>query len=91
MTKLAENNQQGTANIADDRVLATVLLKAIRDKDWNYMLLIFPEGVEHRAYKYTTEEHFTEWETYEEYTRYNSCAQDLMIEKCLDKVLDLLS
>lgn len=25
MTKLAENNQQGTANIADDRVLATVL------------------------------------------------------------------
>ena len=26
MTKLAENNQQGAANIADDRVLATVLL-----------------------------------------------------------------
>ena len=27
MTKLVENNQQGTANIADDRVLATDLLK----------------------------------------------------------------
>ena len=26
MTKLAENNPQGTANIADDRVLATVLI-----------------------------------------------------------------
>lgn len=25
MTKLVENNPQGTANIADDRVLATVL------------------------------------------------------------------
>ena len=25
MTKLAENNPQGTANIADDRVLATVM------------------------------------------------------------------
>jgi hypothetical protein len=27
MTKLAENNSQGTANIADDRVLATVLVR----------------------------------------------------------------
>ena len=26
MTKLAENNPQGTANIADDRMLATVLI-----------------------------------------------------------------
>ena len=91
MTKLAENNPQGTANIADDRVSATVLLKAIRDKDWSYMLSIFPDGVEHRTYKYTTEEHFTEWETYEDYARYNSCAQDLMIEKCLNKAIELLS
>ena len=91
MTKLAENNPQGTANIADDRVLATVLLMAIKNKDWSYMLSIFPEGVEHRTYKYTTEEHFTEWETYEDYTRYNSCAQDMMIEKCLDKVIKMLS
>lgn len=29
MTKLAENNPQGTANIADDRVLGTVLTKSI--------------------------------------------------------------
>jgi hypothetical protein len=27
MMKLAENNPQGTANIADDRVLATVLVR----------------------------------------------------------------
>ena len=31
MTKLAENNPQGTANIADDRVLATVIIKLIAD------------------------------------------------------------
>lgn len=35
--------------------------------------------------------HFTEWETYEDYTRYNSCAQDMMIEKCLGKVIEMLS
>jgi len=32
MTKLAENNPQGTANIADDRVLGTVLTKSITFK-----------------------------------------------------------
>ena len=51
MTKLAENNQQGVANIADDRMLATSLIRAVMNKDWNYMLSIFPEGVEHRTFE----------------------------------------
>ena len=86
-----EKTQITETSIVDDRVLATILLKAIRDKDWSYMLSIFPEGVEHRSYKYTTAEHFTEWETYEDYARYNSCAQDIMIEKCLDTAIEWLS
>ena len=36
MTKLAENNSQDTANIADDRVLATVM--AERFIDWKEKL-----------------------------------------------------
>ena len=35
MTKLAENNPQGTANIADDRVLGTVICPSCGTKD-NY-------------------------------------------------------
>lgn len=31
MTKLAENNPQGTANIADDRVLANVIYPQLED------------------------------------------------------------
>lgn len=91
MTKLAENNPQGTANIADDRVLATVLIRSVINKDWNYMLSIFPEGVEHRTYKYTEPEHFSDWEDFDDFTRYVSPAQDLMIEKCLNKAIELLS
>jgi hypothetical protein len=31
------------------------------------------------------------WDNYEEYTRYYAKAQDMMVEKCLDKVIELLS
>ena len=91
MTKLAENNPQGAANIADDRMLATSLIRAVMNKDWYYMLSIFPEGVEHRTYKYTEPEHFSDWEDYDEFIRYVSPAQDLMTEKCLNKAIELLS
>jgi hypothetical protein len=66
------------------------LLKAVRNKDFGYMLSIFPEGVEYKNYKFITEESFTMWDNYEEYARYNSGAQDMMIKKCLDKVIELL-
>lgn len=66
------------------------LLKAVGDKDFGYMLSIFPEGVEYKNYKFITEEHFTNWDNYGEYARYVSGAQDMMIKKCLDKAIELL-
>jgi hypothetical protein len=71
--------------------LAVNLLKAVRDKDFDYMLSIFPEGIEYKGYKFTKEEHFINWDNYEEYVRYYVGAQDVMIKKCLDKVIELLS
>lgn len=71
--------------------LAVNLLKAIRDKDFDYMLSMFPKGIEYKGYKFTKEEHFTNWDNYEEYMKYYAGAQDMIIKKCLDKVIELLS
>ena len=91
MNKSTEvSNTQKPTNCAN-RELATVLIKSVINKDWNYMLSVFPEGVEHRAYKYTEPEHFSDWVDFDDFTRYVSPAQDLMIGKCLNKVIELLS
>lgn len=37
MTKIVENNQQGTANIADDRVLCPVVIKSCHCKQCRYV------------------------------------------------------
>ena len=64
MTKLAENNPQGTANIADDRVLATVIgfmppyrigkkqMRAVLDVNGKE-IVVFPKGLEHMALEYS--------------------------------------
>jgi hemerythrin len=68
--------------------LAINLIKAVRNKDFNYMLSIFPEGVEYKGYKFTTEEDFMNWDNYEEYMRYYAKAQDMMIENAWIKLLN---
>jgi len=64
MTKQAENNPQGTANIADDRVLAPVIgfkppyrigkkqKRAILDANGKEIVM-FPVGLEHMAIEYS--------------------------------------
>lgn len=70
---------------------AISIIKAVRDDNWEEMLKLFPEGVEHRTYKYDSIECFTDWDNYEDYARYVAPARDMMKEKCLNKVLDYLS
>lgn len=67
------------------------ILQAIHAQDWAKMLEFFPEGIEHRTYKYTTLEDFTEWDTYEDYARYISPARQMLIDLCMEKALSLLT
>ena len=66
------------------------IIEIIKNKDWKLMLRLIPEGIEYKCYKYKTEEDFEEWDTYDNFVRYIKPAQDILIEKCLDKVLELL-
>lgn len=72
-------------------MLAAAIIQSVLKKDWSYMLSLFPEGVEHRTYKYKEVSDFEEWETYEDFTRYVYPAQEKLIELCLNKALDCLS
>jgi hypothetical protein len=72
-------------------VLAFNIINAVRDNNWEEMLKLFPEGVEHRTYKYDSIECFTDWEHYQDYARYVAPARDIMKEKCLDKALECLN
>jgi len=65
------------------------IIAAVKDDDWNEMLKHFPEGVEHRTYKYTSEIDFLDWDSYEDYERYVSPARDAMKEKCLEKAMQM--
>lgn len=84
MSKQEQSNELYT-------VLAAGIITAVRDENWEEMLKVFPEGVEHRTWKYDCPETFTEWETYEEYSRYVAPAREMMKEKCLNKALDYLN
>ena len=55
-------------NNSHNLTLSINLIKAVRNKDFNYMLSIFPEGVEYKGYKFITEEDFMNWDNYEEYS-----------------------
>ena len=72
-------------------MLVAAIIQSVLKKDWSYMLSLFPEGVEHRIYKYKEVSDFEEWETYEDFTRYVYPAQEKLIELCLNKALDCLS
>ena len=72
-------------------VLAFNIITSVRDNNWEEMLKLFPEGVEHRTYQYDSIECFTDWEDYQDYARYVAPARDIMKEKCLDKALEYLN
>lgn len=84
------SNKQETANDAN-RLLAAAIISAVLKSDWSYMLTLFPEGVEHRTYKYKEVSDFYDWETYEDFARYLYPAQSKLIELCLNKALECLS
>ena len=87
-TKVGISTSDG--NIAN-AVLAAAIIQAVLKSDWSYMLSIFPEGVEHRTYKYKEVSDFDDWETYEDFARYVYPAQSKLIELCLNKALECLS
>lgn len=69
--------------------LAAEIVQAVINKDWAYMLTLFPEGVEYKGINNTVD-HFEEWETYDEFSRYVAPAREMLIDKCLNKVLEYL-
>lgn len=77
--------------IVGNTVLAAAIIQAVLKSDWSYMLSLFPEGVEHRTYKYKEVSDFDDWETYEDFARYVYPAQSKLIELCLNKALECLS
>ena len=88
-----EQNSQITTEARNDgnTVLAAAIIQAVLKSDWSYMLSLFPEGVEHRTYKYKEVSDFDDWETYEDFARYVYPAQSKLIELCLNKALECLS
>jgi hypothetical protein len=70
--------------------LATTILQAVMNEDWAYMLTLFPEGVEYKG-TCNTVDHFDDWDTYDTFARYTHPAQKMLKDKCLSKVLDLMS
>ncbi|MDI9536698.1 MAG: hypothetical protein QM280_02370 [Bacteroidota bacterium] len=88
-----ENNTLTNHENGNDanRLLAAAIISAVLKSDWSYMLTLFPEGVEHRTYKYKEVSDFDDWETYEDFTRYVYPAQSKLIELCLNKALECLS
>lgn len=60
MTKLAENNPQGTANIADDRVLAPVLIPSFSEYQEAKKIVITYESEQRRLEGIRLEEFRTE-------------------------------
>lgn len=83
-TTLAENKSNGKEK-------AVSIITAVRDDNWEEMLNLFPEGVEHRTYKYDSIECFTDWDDFQDFARYVAPAREMMKEKCLDKALEYLS
>jgi hypothetical protein len=69
---------------------AIKLITAVAEHDYKTMLEYFPEGVECRSWKYKTLEDFQDWETYEDYARYVAPAREVMTDKVLQRVLELL-
>ena len=70
--------------------LVTTILQAVMNEDWAYMLTLFPEGVEYRGTCNTVDD-FDDWDTYDTFARYTHPAQKMLKDKCLSKVLDLMS
>ncbi len=87
MTELDLKNQ--SPNDAKP-LLAAAIIQAVIKHDWAYMLTLFPEGVEHKGINNTVE-HFADWDTYDDFARYVSPARTMLIDKCLNKVLECLS
>ena len=79
-----------TQQVNDNKLLAIALIQAVLTNDWEIMLKHFPEGVEHRTYKYTKSEDYEDWESYEDFSRYIEPARRLLIDKCLSKAIALL-
>lgn len=87
-----ENTDKNDFNATiGNTVLSAAIIQSVIKKDWAYMLSLFPEGVEHRTYKYKDVSDFEDWETYEDFKRYVYPAQEKMIELCLNKALYCLS
>lgn len=79
-----------SASVEANPMLAAVLVKAVLNNSWATMLEYFPEGVEHRTYRYNKPEHFWDWDTYEDFSRYVAPAQEMLKDLCLGKALSLL-
>lgn len=67
------------------------VMKACADSDFEVLCKFHPEGVTHRSSRYTTEDDFTNWNTYEEFARYSYPAQDEMKSVCLYKAVELMN
>lgn len=65
------------------------VIKAVIERDWEVMLSIIPEGVEYRGDIYNKVEDFAIWDTYDHLARYVKPAQDMLINSCLTKVLEV--
>jgi len=70
---------------------AKEILIAVKDNDWDLMLKLFPDGVEHRTFKYKTASDFTDWGTYDDFARYVYPAQCLLKDMCLNYVINELT
>lgn len=69
---------------------AIKILKAIKDEDFKYLITIIP-SIEYRGDNFTKVEHYTQWDDYADYTRYISPAINILKNKCIEKVILLIS
>jgi hypothetical protein len=60
------------------------ILEYVKNQDFKGILKHFPEGVQYKSSKYTTEEDFDLLGSYEEDARYGYPIRNAMIEKCLE-------
>lgn len=72
-------------------VLCAVLVRACMEDDFETLLKHFPEGIEHRASRYSTAEDFALVGYYEDDARYNYPARNKMKNKVLQFVVQELS
>jgi len=69
---------------------AKEIISAVIENNWAAMLTHFPDGIEYRGDIYNEPRSFTDWDTFDEFARYIAPARDMMVEKCLRYVKQIL-